>query len=385
MKRIVLMTVVVSVLLMGPRCAFGVDPLNLGPEQLVEADGIAIDVGTYSVPTFVDWDNDNLKDLIIGGKDGKVRVYINVGTEPNPQFSSSNSFFAQSNGTDLIRTGSGCMGCFPRVVYWDSDTLKDLLLGRSDGKVEIFLNIGTDENPTFDGGTLLQVGQPGLKANISVGSRATPAVVDWNNDGKKDLAVGAYDAKIHLFINEGTDTEPNFITQTFAQNNDSDLTVPSSRSSPDVLDLDGDGKKDIITGNTNGQLLFYSNTGTDSEPSFSGYVAVEADGVPIDLPSTPRSRPFVCYWTGDGYFGPIDGYLDVLIGAYDGNVHLYQGKPELGDIDKDGVIDFADFALFANQWQQTSCGECGGAELTGDGNVDISDLKEFVENWLFGT
>ncbi len=94
--------------------------------------------------------------------------------------------------------------------------------------------------------------------------------------------------------------------------------MPTGRSCPAVRDLDGDGKKDLLTGDTNGQLLFYSNAGTDDAPSFSGYTLVESDGTAIDLPGTPRSRPFVCDWTGDGE-------PDVLVGAGDGKVHLYQG------------------------------------------------------------
>jgi hypothetical protein len=85
--------------------------------------------------------------------------------------------------------------------------------------------------------------------------------------------------------------------------------------------LNGDGKKDILTGDTEGQLLFYSNVGTDAAPIFSDYVLVESNGTPIDLLGQSRSRPFVCDWTGDGY-------LDVLIGAGDGKVYLYQGIPE---------------------------------------------------------
>ncbi len=372
MKRIMLIIAVVSVFIMTPSDGFGM--LNLGPEEIVEANGIDIDVGTYTVPSFVDWNNDNLKDLVIGTGSGYVRVYLNVGTESNPQFSTY--FNAQSDGEDLYCPPSGCMGCFPRVVYWDSDARKDLLVGESLGYVTIFLNIGTDEIPTFDGGTQLQAGQPGSKVNIDVGSRACSSAVDWNSDGRKDLVVGALDGKIHIFINEGTDTEPDFLAQTFAEANDLQLVVPSARSSPDVLDLDGDAKKDLITGNTDGQLLFYSNTGTDQAPSFSGYSAVEANGVPIDLPSTPRSRPYVCYWTDDAYF-------DVLIGAFDGKVHLYQGIPEPGDMDGDGDVDFVDFASFALYWQQIGCGKCGGANLTDDGNVDMNDLREFAANWLF--
>jgi hypothetical protein len=327
MKSVVMMVAVVSIVMISPSNGLGGElSLVLGPEEPVKANGIDIDVGTYSVPSYVDWDNDDLNDLVVGTGSGYVRVYLNVGTRSNPQFSSY--FRAQSGGADLYCSPSGCMGCFPRVVYWDGDARKDLLVGRSGGTVKIFLNTGTDSDPNFDGGTMLQVGPSGFKENITVGSRATSTVADWNSDGRKDLVVGALDGLIHLFINSGTDSEPNFLAQTYAQQGGSSLDVPSNRSSPAVLDLDDDGKKDLLAGNTNGQLLFYSNVGTDISPSFSGYSSVNSDGVPIDLPGTPRSRPFVCDWTGDNY-------LDVLIGAYDGKVHLYQGIPFLGDFEPD--------------------------------------------------
>ncbi len=387
MKCIGLITLAVCALIIAPNDGFCDGTLlYLGPEELVQADGNDIQVPGYSVPSFVDWNNDKLNDLVIGEGggygDAKVRVYLNAGTESEPKF--SYYFYAQSNGSDLTCPASGCMGCFPRVDYWDADECKDLLVGQADGTVKIFLNIGTDESPTFDGGTLLQVGKPGSKTNIDVGGRATPSFVDWNNDDRKDLVVGAYDARIHIFINEGTDTEPDFLVETFAQANDSDLAVPGYRASPVIFDLDGDGRKDILAGNTDGQLLFYRNVGTDAKPSFSGYSLIESSGVPIDLPGSPRSRPFVCYWTGDGHFGPIDAYPDVLIGAGDGKVHLYRGIPEIGDMDGNGNVDIADLALFADYWSQTDCGLCGGADFTGDGNVDIDDLTLFIEIWLSG-
>jgi len=40
--------------------------------------------------------------------------------------------------------------------------------------------------------------------------------------------------------------------------------------------------------------------------------------------------------------------------------------------------------LFADYWSQTDCGRCGGADLTGDGNVDIDDLTLFIDIWLSG-
>ena len=204
------------------------------------------------------------------------------------------------------------------MVHWDADGRKDLLAGLTDGRVKLFLNVATDADPQFDAGTFLQVGAPGAKSDITVGARATPIAVDWNADGRKDLLVGGLDGKLRLFLNEGTDAAPDFRTQQIVRDGGGDLIVPTGRSSPEYVDLDDDGLPDIATGNTEGQLLLYVNTGSPGVPGFSGYALVEADGTPINLPASPRSRPSVCDWTGDGE-------LDVLLGAGDGLTYLYEG------------------------------------------------------------
>jgi hypothetical protein len=363
-------------------------PLNFGPEEIIQAEGVDILVPGYSVPSFVDWNNDGLRDLIIGQGSGsyppgKVRVYLNVGTESEPQF--LDYFFVQSNGTDLTVPASGCMGCFPRVVYWDADDRKDLLVGLADGTIKIFLNINDNNEPVFDSGSNVQavLFDSISSASIRTGGRATPDFVDWNGDGIADLVVGALDGKIHFYLNfpyEDSTVPTLWATQaagTLVKEDGQDLIVPSQRSSPAIFDMDRDGNIDILTGNTNGQLLFYSNLGTNTEPVFSGYTPVESNGVPIDLAGSVRSRPSVCFWTGDGY-------LDVLIGAGDGKVHLFQGIPEICDINLDGDVDFIDFALLAALWGQSDTKKLGGADFTGDGKINIDDLVLLAENWLRG-
>jgi len=318
---------------------------DFGPEQIIQAGGADIEVPGYSVPSFADWNSDGLNDLIVGQGSGaepvRVRVYLNTGTPGQPQFGSY--FYAQSSGGDLTVPGSGCLGCFPRVVYWDADDKKDLLVGLSDGTVKLYANVGTDEAPTFDGGTLLQVGPSGDKDDIDVGYRATATVVDFNSDGRKDLVIGALDSRVRIFLNEGTDDSPDFLAETLAQEYTWDLLVPASRSSPAVADLDWDGKKDLLSGNTNGELIFYSNVGTDEAPTFAAHTLATSEGVPIDLAGTPRSRPAICDWTGDCR-------PDILVGAGDGLVRLYQALDVPGDATGEGVVDGADYTIWADHY-----------------------------------
>ncbi|MDP6418280.1 MAG: FG-GAP-like repeat-containing protein, partial [Candidatus Krumholzibacteria bacterium] len=200
---------------------------------------------------------------------------------------------------------------------------KDLLLGRDSGQVMIHLNIGSEEDPLFDAGSYLQWGEPGNLVDIDVGVRSTPNYLDWNNDGRRDLLLGAVSGLIHVYFNEGTDTEPVFLSEYFVQEYDSPLVVPGGRSSPHFHDFDEDGRLDFISGNTNGELFLYLNIGSEESPEFGGYTVLESEGLPIDLPSAARSRPFVWDWDEDER-------LDVLVGAIDGKVHLFRGQEEVG-------------------------------------------------------
>jgi len=59
--------------------------------------------------------------------------------------------------------------------------------------------------------------------------------------------------------------------------------------------------------------------------------------------------------------------------------------PPAGDFFCPDGVDLFDFSFFACHWMEKDCGQCGGAELTGDGNVDVNDLEVFAVHWLEGT
>ncbi len=83
--------------------------LRLDAEVLVDADGIAVDMPGYSVPSFVDWNDDDLPDLVVGQGSGttpaRVRIYLNEGAENAPEF--ADYFYALSMGDTLEVVGGG--------------------------------------------------------------------------------------------------------------------------------------------------------------------------------------------------------------------------------------------------------------------------------------
>ena len=89
---------------------------------------------------------------------------------------------------------------------------------------------------------------------------------------------------------------------------------------PNVVDWDGDGKLDIVSGNSEGRLLFFKNNGTDVLPDFAYPEEVKSDGKPILFRPGYNivQGPLEAAW---GYLSPTvfdwnnDGILDVVFGG----------------------------------------------------------------------
>lgn len=71
-----------------------------------------------------------------------------------------------------------------------------------------FANDGLSADvPTLKAGVHIQNGG----GDLTVDKYSTPTTVDWNNDGKRDLLCGQYtDGRVWLFLNQGTDMNPMF-------------------------------------------------------------------------------------------------------------------------------------------------------------------------------
>lgn len=194
---------------------------------------------------------------------------------------------------ELVKINGG--NATPFVVDYNNDGLKDIVVGGGDGWVYLYLS---EEQLQADGTKKVVLVDKGAIEAIKVGSRAIPFLVDYNNDGKKDLLVGSHDGLIYLYVNAGTDESPDFVSAgTLKDSSGDDIKVLNSV--PVVVDYNNDGRKDLVVGGNDGGLRLYKNIGTDASPEYDPiYETIKADNA--DLNISLNSKPFFTDWNSDG-------------------------------------------------------------------------------------
>jgi hypothetical protein len=116
-------------------------------------------------------------------------------------------------------------------------------------------NQGSNALPVFPSPIVLKDAE-GLA--IAVDSYYTPCVVDWNGDGKKDLLVGDGEGYIHLYLNISKNSEPQLISSGRVKVSDQDLKVGGS-AVPFLVDWDNDGRKDLLVGSIEGYIYLFTH------------------------------------------------------------------------------------------------------------------------------
>jgi len=162
--------------------------------------------------------------------------------------------------------------------------------------------------------------------NLKVNYNSNPEINDWNEDGKKDLIVGEQTyvspntGNIRVYLNQGTNDNPVFTTYTVIESSGSDIY--HYRADPRIFDLDRDGVKDLLVGESYGYIFFYRNIGTNANPAFAGYDTLKMEsGQPID--AYYGARFGMVDWYGDGDY-------DIIVSGYDGYIEMYENTEVVG-------------------------------------------------------
>jgi hypothetical protein len=141
-----------------------------------------IDAGQLSRPAIADLDRDGRADLVVGGFDGRIRYYRNVGDAGTPRFNpdlSAAGNTIQLGGINTNVPGFSTSHPTPNVVTYDDRFL--LLTGSRTGTLRAYEF--SDPTATF----------PILEdtiAGLDVGAFSNPTTADFDGDGLLELVVG---------------------------------------------------------------------------------------------------------------------------------------------------------------------------------------------------
>ncbi|MFQ3332865.1 MAG: hypothetical protein ACI8ZH_000758 [Flavobacteriales bacterium] len=270
----------------------------------------------------IDIDNDNDKDLVLGDVSfNNLNLLINGGDNQNALMISVDSVFPENNSNTIAAN----MHVYPASYYLDvtNDGIKDLIVTtNSQNNSEnfescwLYENSGQTNSPNFN---FVQTNFMQSEM-IDLGKSAFPTFYDYNNDGLLDLVVGNYGyhyanndpiSSLALFENTGTIDNPAYdLTDRDWQgiasiNLNTNLNIPGLNLSPTFGDLDGDGDKDMILGDADGKLHYFSNQGGNFTVTAPNY-----NNIDVGYFSQPQLVDV-----------DRDGLLDIIIGEQDGSVN----------------------------------------------------------------
>ncbi len=232
---------------------------------------------------YLDVDNDAINDLILSPFDPgleksqnlhSVWLYLNKGENTAPDFKFETNNFLQN---EMIDVGSGA---YPVLADYDGDGLKDLFISNYGDYIYSYYSAGNVltisllvECFTFQEhrNQLLSQSLHRITHNFLnledyqlTGIYLTFGDIDGDLD--QDMILGYEEGDLWFFENIAGQGQPMDFDPPVQSFQDIDV---GAFSTPQLFDLNSDGLLDMVVGEENGNLNYYQNSGSISNPVFS--------------------------------------------------------------------------------------------------------------------
>ena len=286
---------------------------------------ISAEINSFPAAFHLDVNNDNIRDLVVSPNTENnsenfesIMVFLNTAEDNNPSFHYTQNNFLQNKTLDF---GSGA---YPATIDYNNDGLKDLIIGNygyfsnsnPSSQLALLRNIGSQTEPNFEvidrdfGG----LGTIPLDTILNQSVKGIfPTLADLDNDGDVDLIVGDNNGKIHFFkniANPGQDAE-------FELQNVNFFNIDiGQHSTPFLFDMNGDNLFDLIIGQVNGTISYAENSGTLYEPIFNT-INEDFGGISVNNDES-------LYGFSTPYVYAENNEINILIGSESGQIYHYR-------------------------------------------------------------